>query len=147
VIVIRRREGKNWVRIEEVPKTPTGDLGAMILSTFAAHDLLQERGMDDQLLTIRPKLSPHVRLDQLCNQAQGQWRAESLTLRLTSGFPFHMNVQPLVAEFLVTCDGNRTADELIQDFAVTAGAPLERVRTECLAMFRKLIERGFIVAT
>jgi hypothetical protein len=58
-----------------------------------------------------------------------------------------MNVQPLVAEFLVTCDGNRTADELIQDFAVTAGAPLERVRTECLAMFRKLIERGFIVAT
>ena len=27
LIVMRRRSGKNWVRIEEVPKTPSGDLG------------------------------------------------------------------------------------------------------------------------
>jgi hypothetical protein len=134
------------VRIEEVPKTPSGDLGDMIVSTFAAHDLLRENEADEKLLAIRPKLAGHVRLEQICDQAHGQWRAESLTLRLISGFPFHITVQPLVAEFLATCDGNRTAEQAIQDFAVTANAPLEVVRTESLAMIRKLIERGFIVA-
>jgi len=145
LVVLRRRAGTNWVRIEEVPKTPTGDLGELILSTFAAHDLLREMEGDEQLLATRPKLAPHVRLEQICEQGGGQWRAESLTLRLVSGFPFHLTVQPLVAEFLATCDGTRTAEEAIQDFAITANAPLETVRSECLVMIRKLIERGFIV--
>jgi predicted RNA methylase len=147
LIVMRRRTGSNWVRIEEVPKTPTGDLGELIVTTFAAHDLVRAMEEDEKLLAIRPMLSPHVRLEQICDQSEGRWRAESLTLRLTSGFPFHLTVQPLVAEFLATCDGTRTADELIQDFAVTANAPLETVRSECLVMIRKLIERGFIVVS
>src|ERR1019366_5717359 len=90
LIVMRRRQGQNWVRIEEVPKTPSGDLGDMIVSTFAAHDLLGENEADEKLLAIRPKLAGHVRLEQICDQAHGQWRAESLTLRLISGFPFHI---------------------------------------------------------
>ncbi len=143
---IRETTGKNWVRIEEVPKTPSGDLGQMLLSTFAAHDLLLENEADDRLLALRPVLAPHVRLEQVCNQADGHWHAESLTLRLVSGFPFQMTVQPLVAEFLATCDGSRTAEQAIQDFAATANAPLEKVRTESLAMIRRLIERGFIIA-
>jgi predicted RNA methylase len=145
LVVMRRRSGSNWVRIEEVPKTPTGDLGELIVSTFAAHDLVRAMDEDEQLLAIRPMLSPNVRLEQICDQAGGQWRAKSLTLRLISGFPFHLTVQPLVAEFLATCDGTRTAEEAIQGFAATANAPLETVRRECLAMIRKLIERGFIV--
>jgi methylase of polypeptide subunit release factors len=146
LIVMRRRQGHNWIRIEEVPKTPKGNLGEMIVSTFAAHDLMQQMSGDDQLLAIRPKLSSEVRLEQVCEQHEGQWRAESLTLRLISGFPFHMDVQPLVAEFLVTCDGTRTAGEAIQGLAANAHAPVERVQAECLAMIRKLIERGFMIA-
>jgi len=60
---MRRRAGKNWVRIEEVPKTPTGNLGDLILSTFAAHDLLLEMESDDKLLAIKPRLAAHVRLE------------------------------------------------------------------------------------
>ena len=145
LVVMRRRSGPNWVRIEEVPKTPTGDLGDLILRTFAAHDLLQEMEDDEKLLAIRPKLAEYVRLEQVCDQSGNQWRAESLTLRLISGFPFHLTVQPLVAEFLATCDGSHTAAQAIADFASTTDAPIDTVRSECLAMFRKLIERGFIV--
>ena len=145
LIVMRRRSGKNWVRIEEVPKTPNGDLGELILSTFAAHDLLLEMEADDKLLAIRPKLAAHVRLEQVCAQAGDRWHAESVTLRLTQGFPFHWTLQPLVAEFLATCDGTRTAEQAIQEFSISANAPVETVRRECLAMIRKLIERGFVV--
>ena len=145
LIVMRRRAGKNWVRIEEVPKTPTGNLGDLILSTFAAHDLLLEMESDDKLLAIKPRLAANVRLEQVCNQSGNSWHAESLTLRLTSGFPFHWKVQPLVAEFLATCDGTRTAGEAVEALAIAANAPVDTVRRECLAMMRKLIERGFVV--
>ena len=146
LIVMRRRDGRNWIRIEEVPQTSKGDLGEMILSTFAAHDLMQQNGGDDQLLDLRPRLSPHVRLEQVCEQHDGQWHAEALTLRLINGFPVHADVQPMVAEFLVTCDGTRTVGEAIQGLAAKANAPVEKVQAECLAMIRKLIERGFMIA-
>jgi predicted RNA methylase len=146
LIVMRRREGRNWVRIEEVPSTPKGELGDMIVSTFSAHTLMQQIDSDEKLLAIKPRMAPNVRLEQVCAQHQGEWRAEALTLRLVSGFPFHMNVQPLVAEFLVTCDGNRTAEEAIQGFSAQANAPVEAVQTECLGIIRKLLERGFMVA-
>jgi methylase of polypeptide subunit release factors len=146
LIVMRRRDGQNWVRIEEVPTTPKGELGEMILSTFAAHDLMQQNGTDEKLLAVRPKLAPNARLEQVCVPTDGQWRAESLTLRLVSGFPFQVSLQPFVAEFLVTCDGTRSAGDAIRDFAVRANAPLEKVQGECLAMIRRLIERGFMVA-
>jgi methylase of polypeptide subunit release factors len=145
LIVMRRRSGRNWVRIEEVPKTPNGDLGELVLSTFAAHDLLLEMEDDDRLLAIKPKLAAHVRLEQVCAQVGDRWQAESLTLRLTRGFPFHWTVQPLVVEFLASCDGTRNAAEIIEKFAESANAPMETVQRECVAMIRKLIERGFIV--
>jgi predicted RNA methylase len=146
LIVMRRREGRNWAIIEEVPSTPKGELGELILSTFAAQDLMQQIDTDDRLLPLRPRMAPNARLEQVCVQHEGQWRAESLTLRLISGFPFHMNVQPLVAEFLVTCDGTRTAGEAIQAFAAQANAPRDAVEKECLGIIRKLLNRGFMVA-
>ena len=146
LIVMRRREGKNWVRIEEVPTTPKGELGEMIVSTFAAHTMMQQIDSDEKLLALKPRMALNSRLEQVCTQHQGQWRAEALTLRLISGFPFHMNVQPLVAEFLVTCDGTRTAGEAIQAFASSANAPIAAVQKECLGIIRRLLERGFMVA-
>ena len=145
LVVMRRRTGPNWVLIEEVPKTPTGDLGEVILRTFAARDLLQSMEDDQSLLSACPRLADNVRLNQICDQSGDQWRAESLTLQLVTGFPFHLTVQPLVAEFLATCDGKRSAEEAIRAFATSASAPLDQVQRECLAMIRKLIEKGFMV--
>jgi methylase of polypeptide subunit release factors len=146
LIVMRRRESPNFVRIEEVPPTPSGDLSDLILSTFGAHDLLRENDTDEKLLTIRPALSPHVRLEQVCTPGNERWKAQSLTLRLTSGFPFHVDMQPLVADFLAMCDGKRPASEVIADFADKTNADRQRVTSECLNMIRKLVERGFIFA-
>jgi len=146
VIVMRRRSGANWVRIEEVPKTPNSELGDMILSTFAAQDLLSQTQDDEILLAVRPRLSDNARLEQICRQGGGRWVGESITLRLVTGFPFHLALQSLVADFLATCDGTRTAGQAIEAFAVAANAPVETVRNECLALIRKLIDRGFMVA-
>ena len=145
LIVMRRRTGQNFVRIEEVPPTPSGNLGEMVLATFAAHDVLRQNETDESLLNLSPRLADHVRLEQFCKPVDGHWRAETLNLRLTSGFAFHVPMQPLVADFLVMCDGTRTAGSAIRDFAAKAGAPIEKVQPECLSMIRRLIERGFMV--
>jgi hypothetical protein len=117
----------------------------VILATFAAHDLLGVVQEDRKLLAMSPKLAPNVRLEQICAQAEGRWQPEAFTLRLITGFPFNITVQPLAAEFLGKLDGTQTAEEAIQSFAADANAPFETVRRECLAMIRKLIERGFFV--
>jgi hypothetical protein len=46
----------------------------------------------------------------------------------------------------VSCDGTKNAAIAIEEFAVRANAPFDRVSIECLALIRKLIERGFMVA-
>ncbi len=144
LFVLRRRTGQNFVRIEEVPPTPSGNLGELVLRTFAAHDLLQVNDTDEKILRLSPRLAEHVRLEQICVASEGQWKAEALNLRLTSGFAFHVAVQPLVADFLVSCDGTRTTESAIRDFAVKAKAPVEKVQSECISMVRRLIERGFM---
>jgi len=147
LIVMRRRDGGNFIRIEEVPTTPSsGDLGKMILATFAAHDLLREHGSDDEMLAMRPSLTSHVQLEQYCKPADGSWHSEALKLRLTSGFPFQIDVQPMVANFLASCDGSRTLGSVVQDMAARSGAPLEKVQAESMKMVRTLIERGFMTA-
>jgi hypothetical protein len=65
---------------------------------------------------------------------------------LKSGFPFHVDVQPLVTDFLSMCDGKRTALEAIEAFAKRIDADVERVTQECLKMIRKLVERGLMIA-
>lgn len=146
LIVMRRRGGKNFIRLEEVPSKASGTLGDLILGTFAAHDLLREHESGADLLGLRLRLSENARLEQIARPGPKGWAAESLVLRLVSGFPFHIDTQPLVADFLVMCDGERTVGEAIELFSQKVNAPLEKVQPECVAMLRKLIERGFMVA-
>ncbi len=145
LITMHRRSGQNWIFMEEVehtPKTPCGDL---VVQTFAVRDFLLSHSSDDQLLALKPKLSPHARLEHIFQQVEGAWKPESLTLRLVKGFDLFLGLQPIVAEFLVGCDGTRPLSELIGNFATKADAPLEQVQKECLDVVRKLLERGFLL--
>ena len=145
LITMHRRSGQNWIFMEEVehtPKTPCGDL---VVQTFATRDFLLSHSSDDQLLGLKPKLSPHARLEHVFQQVEGAWKPESLTLRLVKGFDLFLGLQPIVAEFLAGCDGTRPLAELIGNFSAKADAPLEQVQKECLDVVRKLMERGFLL--
>ena len=146
LIVMRRREGKNFIRLEAVPSNASGNLGDLILGTFAAHDLLRELASDEDLLRLRLRLSESARLEQVCRPGANGWEVESMILRLVSGFQFQIDMQTLVAEFLAICDGHRTVGEAIELFSQKVDAPRERVQKECLTMLRSLIERGFMIA-
>ena len=142
---MRRRDGNNWVVIEEVAETPSSPFGDTVLLRFAAREFLQAHSSDELMCAIKPKLSPHVRLESFFNQANGKWQPTGLTLRLTKGFPFFVDVQPLLADFLGRCDGSRTLAELCADLAAKLQKPVETVQPESYGMVRSLIERGLLV--
>jgi len=145
VIAMHRRSGQNWILVEEISQIPKKPFGQSVLRTFAARDFLQSHASNDQLLGVMPRLSADARLEQVSKQAERGWKRESLTLRLTEGFEFFVELQPILAEFLSGCNGTRTLAEVIVEFAAKVNAPVEESQRECLKIVRKLIERGFLV--
>ena len=145
IIAMRKRSGKNWVLLDEAKEIPKPPFGESVLAIFAARDFLSAHATDEQMLAVKPRLSPHARLEQFFQPGQGRWQPTTLNLRLTEGFPFFIGLQPEVAGFLGACNGNQTVGELIGNFAPHVEAPFEKVQAECLGIIRRLIERGFLL--
>jgi SAM-dependent methyltransferase len=145
IIFVRRRCGTNWLLLDEYEGSPDSAIGDLVAARFAAHDFLEAKATPAQLLEMKPRLSPFARLDQTFEPGTDGWQASSLTLRLARGFPVKVGVQPLVAEFLAGCNGQRTVAEMVQGIVQTVGAPTEQVQTECLAILRKMVAQGFVI--
>ena len=144
MIAMRRRTGSNWIRIDEMTVSAPRPFGSAVVQMFANRDFLEEHTSDEQMLAARVRISPHAQLDQQFRPSEGRWQHNSAVLRLVEGIPFSLPLQPLVAEFVGSCDGGRTLGELIDEFAGKVGAGPEQVRRECLGVVRQLMERGFI---
>jgi predicted RNA methylase len=145
LVAMRRRAGQNWTVIEDMQSTPNEPFGMLVRKTFEARDFLQTHQIDEQMLSVRPRLSPHARLEQVLEQSGSCWAPVSTTLHLVKGFPFSLGVQPLVAEFLGSCDGIHMLGELAEHVSTKTKAPLVLVQKECVAVVRKLIERGLVL--
>jgi hypothetical protein len=144
MIAMRRRSGRNWIRIDETTASTSRPFGSSVLELFANRDFLEEHGSDERMLATKPKISPHAQLDQQFRPSDGKWQCVSTVLRLTQGIPFSLSLQPLVAEFVGSCAGSRTLGELIEELAGKVNASPEQVQRECLAVVRQLMERGFL---
>jgi len=145
IIALRRRSGQNWLMIDEFAEIPKEPFGAFILRFFDAQDFLRTHGSPDQFLSAKLRLSPDSRLEQAFEPGRGHWHPGSLTLRMTKGFPFVVQLQPPIAELLSSFDGSRTTGDVIQGFASQVDAPLDNVQAQLLSILRGLIERGFVL--
>jgi methylase of polypeptide subunit release factors len=144
MLAIRRRTGRNWVRIEEMPLDPNRPFGEAARQAFACIDLLELNGSDEELLSARLTLSPDTQIDQQLRQSDGRWQPTGMTLRFTDGIPASVRLDPPVAEFLARLDGRRSLGECIQDLAQQVRADPQVVERECLLVVRRLIERRFL---
>ncbi|HEY6465508.1 MAG TPA: methyltransferase [Candidatus Acidoferrales bacterium] len=147
IVVMRRRSGKNWVAIEESERTPDTPFGDLIVSRFAARDFLEARASIEQMLMTKPLVSPHARLEQVAQPGEHGWEPAGLTLRMAKGFPTKIAVQPLVAEFLSSCNGKRTLKEIAGDMVERLGGPEDQVQIECVEIIRKMVAQGFVLGT
>ena len=144
-IALHRRSGTNWMLMEEVEHTPKDAFGNLVADIFARRDFLLLHETDERLLQLKPKLNSQSRLEQAFHLLDEGWKLQDITLRLPKGFNPYIGVQPAVAEFLVQCDGERSLEQVVGDFAANVTAPRDQVQRECLDAVRKLIERGFLL--
>jgi len=145
VLTMRRRSGKNWIRIEDMPVDPVEPVGDSVVAAFTTLGLLEACPRDEDLLRTRPRLSPQAQLQQKFRAAGGKWAGESLLLQAAAGIPVAaLAVEKSVAEFLARCDGSRTLEELAEELASGLKVGAESVRQQCCAVIRRLADRRLV---
>lgn len=144
-IAMRRRGGRNWLRVEELVQKPTGAFGDSILRGFAARDFLEANESDERMLEARPRLAPEVILGQRYRCDESRWRTQSIVLELSKGLPRTTPLEGDIAEFLARFDGSRTLRELIRELAAGEGVDPARAETESLRIARRLVEQGILL--
>lgn len=143
-IAMRRRDGNNWVRMDEGPDRARSPFGDAVLRAFAVGDYLQ--GASDQdLLEERLRVSPDIHLIQRCDWSNGEWHAEACQLRFHRELEYIANIDQFVSKLVARCTGNNRLRELIDELAEQTGIPAERLSPACLQLVRGLIERGFLL--
>ena len=144
IIMLRRREGPNWTRMEELPSLPQRPFGDFLRNVFETHNAL-EKMRDDELLAMRPSLPATSRLVRQFGIADEGWRLTALDLHVGEGFPYMLALQPQVAEFIGSCTGKLTLAEIADGLSAAMAVNPEAVRRECCAIVRRLADRGMML--
>jgi SAM-dependent methyltransferase len=143
MIVLRKRAGRNWTRMETLPH-PKRPFGEFLRRTFENRDVLESHAADERLLATRPALPGSARLEEVFAISPEGWKLTSVDLQLGEGLPYSLAVQPQVAEFIALLDGRKTLAEAADKVAAAQSADPALVRRECCAIARQLADRGLI---
>ncbi|HQI81130.1 MAG TPA: methyltransferase [Deltaproteobacteria bacterium] len=145
IITLRRRtDGHSWYRADDAPEKMLGPCGDDILRGFALRDVL-ESASDADLLETRLVLSPDARLERICTPSEGGWRDTSLSLSLACGLPYTGSIDPVMANFLVACNGTRRLRQVLQDSVPGMDPPSDAVIEAFMNIVRSLMEREFLL--
>jgi hypothetical protein len=145
VLTLRRRSGRNWVKVEDLPPGISDPFGASIERGLANLDRVT-MDSDEDLLATRFRVATAARLDQRIEFAGGEWRSTSFTLRMTDGIPFETQLEAPVADFIGKLGEAGTLGAAIESLAARTGAAPDSVRQECLAIVRRMLQHGHLEA-
>jgi SAM-dependent methyltransferase len=144
VLTMRKRSGaKNWIEMEGTSSVQ-GEASNAVESFFSAQDIALTAGTET-LLALRPRLSPHARLEQISPAAAAGWGTPSMQLSTSQGVLRTCPLDGQVAAFLSHLDGKRTLRDLLEFLPPEQGANGDQANSACLAVMRLLIRRGFVL--
>jgi methylase of polypeptide subunit release factors len=132
VVVLRRREGANWIRVDELTFGPRGAAGAHVERVFAARDHLDSLGGDEGLLPAALTLAPGT---LLVERRRPGGELERARVSVEEGVPLPGTVPVSLAPVVAALDGRRPLSTLL--------AP--EARSEALPVLRELVARGLLV--
>jgi len=135
---------ENWVRLEDLPKNPVSPFGKSVLETFATEDDLAKNPTDEKLLELKPALADDVRMENEFAVEDGKWALTSCRIVRTQGVQASLKIDPAVAEFLATCQGRSTLQELAQKLAARLRIDPAQVEAQCCAAVRKLAQHRLL---
>lgn len=145
LIFMRRRDGHNWLRFDELPPQPIDrPVGDAVWRFFAGQDFLNAHPRDEQLLQTAPALAADARLEQELRCEEGRWRPARMQLTRERGLPYRIGMAEDMARFLAGFDGRHSLGQLVEALAAEVGGDRGQVQGEVLRVTRRLIELGFL---
>ena len=144
MLVLRRRQGRNWLHVHNVASDVVRDAGDAVRRGVAACDFLDTVADDDALLGATLAIAPQLTLDQKFRRADGAWRPERSILRMDDGLAMDAEVDVPVMAFLNQLDGSSALGDCIERFAQAVGADHDKLQADLLPVVRLLIGRGFL---
>lgn len=136
-IVLRRREGANWLRVDELVAAPRGAAGEHVARVFAAQDFLATLASEDELLDTRPALAPGT---LLVERRRPEGTLDRTRISVERGLPLQGRIPLAAAPIVGRLDGRLT----VAAAAAAAGLEPDVLRAECLPALRELIARGLL---
>jgi hypothetical protein len=144
-VVLRRREGANWVRAYEIPLSGSRPAGTHIERVFENEDFLAALPDDDALLSERLALAPRAVVKQEVFLRDREWTIDSMEIALDEGLRFRASIDPLIAHLLAALDGERTLAEITGELADREGKEREPFGRQAVPVVRGMLELGFLV--
>ena len=145
IIMRRRSTSRNWLRMDELPRSISPSNGDDVLQLFKLRDFLEGFVSDSEFLKIRLKLAPDVRLERTYQASAGKWGSTAGRIHRISGFQYSAELDDPSAAVIVHCDGEHTIAELLEELAAARQADPATLTPLALQVFRRMIEWGFLL--
>jgi methylase of polypeptide subunit release factors len=145
-VVLRRRRGRNWVHLDELPSGRLQPASEHTLRVFAAQDFLANTD-ERALLDARFVLADAHRLEQTLVHRDGAYVVESQTLELDEGLGFQAGLDRHTAALLPHFGPHRPLHEVLTLAASSlelTESEREQFTTAGLPVVRRLLELGFL---
>jgi SAM-dependent methyltransferase len=143
-VILRRRSGANWVRVDELSGDRLRPAGDHIVRVFAAGDFLSGLAGERDLLGERLVLAEHALLEQQVVYRDREWTVDEIGLSLQEGLGFRAGLDPATAAMLAALDGRRTVGEVADDLARLEGASRSTVVQAVLPIAARMLAAGFL---
>jgi hypothetical protein len=145
IFMRRTNKERSWFLAEEAPAEMVGLCGPFVLMAFELRDFLQHSLGDCAILDTAYKANPSLRIHQQYRPGGDSWVPDKIVLRLTAGFAYAGEVDPLVAAVTMQCDGRRSLRVVIQDVVNEAGGDGRPLETQLVRVAWDLIAKGFLL--
>ena len=139
MIAMRKRDGSNWLHVQNLPGDVTAPAGNAVADGIAAIDFIE--ACDDESLS-------EARLSLAENLSAAQMKPEddaAIYLRLDNGLMTDAEIDAPVAAFLNLFDGKRSVGQCINEFGAATDADPDKLATDLLSIVRVFASRGFVV--
>jgi len=140
MITLRRRDGDNWMHVQNLPGDVTTPAGQAIADGISAVDFL-EACDDDALLEATLKLADNLAAEELRDNDE----VVGVCLRMNNGLGTDAEIDGAVAAFLNLFGGEKTVGECAAEFGKAADADPVALTRDLLSIVRVFVSRGFLV--
>jgi methylase of polypeptide subunit release factors len=141
-IILRRRDGPGWQRVDAMRYPPSGSASAQIQRVFEAQGAFAWPD-DPRILAARFRLVDGHRLDQHLTYSDGRYEAHDARLVLEDGAGVIAQVPANALELVFALDGSRPLGAILADLSSLSGEDQDALTRRMLPVVRELFERGY----